>query len=382
MSCSKSEAPAGTASDAARASPAADTSATSASRAMSLRFFVSGHSLTERPFADYLTGIARGFGIDAQWNGQHIAGSTIKLRSRGRTAEPQWSGYRSGENRDGEGLDVIAEFREPRTVVGGPYEALIVTEEHSVLWTLLREDSVRHLRHYHDRFIEGHAEGATFFYEPWIDVDDKSDPSRWIELERASSRVWRCVVERVNVSLAAAGRPDRIASLPAGVALTQLVERAIEGALPGVGGDAAEAVTAIIYDDVHLTPLGSYYQALIAFATITGRPVDGAWAPPELPRAQAEALQGIATQFVARYREELRPIGLEECRSLLRDDYIAKYWSYVRETQWRDELGTPRAYVRYLRWLAESHYRFAGDGHTNPFHHDPETDASYWLPGP
>ena len=53
----------------------------------------------------------------------------------------------------------------PAVVPGKPDDSLLITEQHGLLGTLLWNDTVRYLRHHHDRFIEGNAKGRTWFYE-------------------------------------------------------------------------------------------------------------------------------------------------------------------------------------------------------------------------
>ena len=179
--------------------------------------FISGHSLTDQPMPTFLAQIAGSLGTPMRWNRQYVVGSTLRERTRGMKADAQaWSGYRLGANREGEGMDVVAELRQPRTISGERYDTLLITEQNGLLWSLLNHDSVRYLRHFHERFIDGNPQGQTYFYEPWNSLNSKDDPRRWIAFERAASPVWQCIATRVNISLAAEGRRDRIASMPGG----------------------------------------------------------------------------------------------------------------------------------------------------------------------
>jgi len=157
------------------------------------RVFISGHSLTDQPLPSDLAAIAASLGHPLQWNRQYMVGSSIRARVRGAKAPPGetgWSGYHQGSNRDSENMDVLAELRQPRTVTGGPYDVLLITEEHGLLGTMVWNDTVRYLRHYHDRFIDANPAGRTLFYESWLGLDDKNDPRRWIAYERAASPIW------------------------------------------------------------------------------------------------------------------------------------------------------------------------------------------------
>lgn len=351
------------------------------------RVFISGHSLVDQPLPADLAAIAASLGPPLQWNRQYMVGSSIRARVRGAKAPPGetgWSGYRQGSNREGENLDVLAELRQPRTVSGGPYDVLLITEEHGLLGTLVWNDTVRYLRHYHDRFIAANPAGRTLFYEPWLDLDDKNDPRRWIAYERAASPLWQCLATRINLSLAAQGRSDRIESLPAGLALAGLIERATQG--PGVPGISAAGVRAtvdrLVKDQVHLTRLGSYYAALVSYAVLYGRSPLGAWAPAEVDAQQAHSLQTVAWQIISDYRAHHRALPLASCHQVLTQSFINTYWSYVRDTFWRQELGALHAQARWWRHVLLWQWRLRRDHADNPLHYDPSTDNAYWLPAP
>lgn len=351
----------------------------------SANIFYSGHSLMDRPLPDFVQQIAASLGTSAQWNRQYVVGSSIQRRTQGADpSNPGWRGYTEGYNRDGEGLDVIAELRAPKTIQG-PYDVLVITEEHTMLDTLINADTVRLLRHYHERFIAGNPSGTTFFYEPWFGVDDKSDPRRWISYEQAASPIWQCMATRINVSLQSEGRVDRIVSLPAGAALAALIERAIQShGIPSITQSTVfETVDSIIGDDVHLHPLGVYYMSLVTYSSVFQRSPKGAWHPEVVTPDQARALQDFAWDFVTRYYENYRPLTLEQCRErLLSEEGLAPLWSYIRQAYWRKDVGAAHSYVRYLRRLFTSRRLFSAESAENPFYFDAETDKSYWLAPP
>ena len=329
------------------------------------RVFISGHSLTDLPMPADLAAVAASLGRTHQWNRQYMVGSSVRMRTRGPDAETGWAGYRMGYNRDGEGLDVIAELKQPRTV-DGPYDVLLITEEHGLLGTLVWHDTVRHLRHYHDRFIDGNAQGQTYFYEPWLDVHDKADPQRWIAYEREASPVWQCIVARVNRS-----------------ALASLVEQATRApGVPGISGASVqETVGRLLADNVHLTRLGHYYMALVTYGSVYRRSPAGAWAPDGVTPQQAASLQKAAWEFVSAYAAQHRAPVFERCKEIAQR-FTVPYWSYVRDAYWRRELGSLHAQVRWLKHVALWRWRFSRDSAENPFHFDAETDKAYWFPAP
>lgn len=363
----------------------ATTHDTAAPPPKSANFFISGHSLTDQPLPSNLAAIATSLGTSVQWNRQYIVGSAIRQRTRG-LAEgvAGWSGYRQGDNREGHGLDVVAELRQPRTVSSpARYDVLIITEQNGLLETMMWHDTVRHLRHYHERFIEGNPKGQTFFYEPWVSLDSLDDPRRWTAFERQASQVWQCVTTRINLSLAAEGRADRITSLPSGIALAALVEHATRGAgVAGLsGGTVRETLARLFQDDVHLTPIGSYYMALVSYAAIFQRPPLGAWTPAEVSPELARTLQQFAAEFMAHYRATNRPLDMAQCRALLKESFINDFYAYIRDA-WKLMVGPMRAEGRRLKRLLHWHLRVRRDNDSNPFHFDPSTDRTYWLPDP
>jgi hypothetical protein len=345
--------------------------------------FYSGHSLLDRPLPDFVQDIAASLATSAEWNRQYIVGSSIQRRTRGDDlARPTWQGYREGYNREGEGMDVVAELRTPRTI-DGLYDVLVITEQHTLLDVVLEADSVRSLRHFHEQFIAGNPHGQSFFYEPWFSVADKSEPQRWIAYERSASQIWQCVATRINTSLAAEGRTDRIISLPAGLALAELIERATRTpGLPAISrANVRETVDAIIADDVHLTELGIYFMSLVTYSSVYQRPVAGAWHPDSVTKAEAATLQDFAWRFVSDYYSNYRPLPLERCtEALLSGERLATLWYYVREAQWRKSVGPAHSYVRYLRRLMRSKQILRSESDDNPFYFDPSSDRDYWHP--
>lgn len=347
------------------------------------RVFISGHSLTDNPLPVYLAQVAASLGQPMQWNRQYVVGSSILQRSRGEGQESGWRGYSTGYNRTGEGLDVISELRHPRTTDGQPYDTLLITEQHGVLDSIVFNDTVRYLRHYHERFIEGNVNGQTWFYEPWLGVIDKSDPSRWIAYERAAAPLWQCVLSRINTSLAAEGRPDRIEPLPASAALVSLVERAMRGQVAGlVTPSGGKVLDRIFHDTVHTTPLGAYYLALSSYAAMYHRSPVGAWAPDGMDATLAASLQKLAWEAVAAERAARRPLPLDQCSAYMKR-FSTQYFAHMRDDYWAQQSGNA-AYLTYRRlrheltWRWRLWHQFDDD----PFRYDPGTDRQHWLPAP
>jgi len=340
------------------------------------RVFVSGHSLTDLPMPTYFARVADSLGTPVAWNRQYMVGSAIKHRARGRGNETGWVGYTQGDNRDGSNLDVVDELQR------NPYDVLVITEQHGLIDSLVWHDTVRHLRHYHERFIAGNPNGRTYFYEPWLGIPGKAEVQRWIAYERAASPLWQCMATRINQSLAAEGRRDRIASLPAGLALAQLVERATVGAaLPGISGNStAESLDRLFHDHVHLKPLGVYYVALVVYAFVFERSPVGAWAPEEVSPQQASSLQAVAGEAATRYRTESRRLTPETCSPTLRGQFLGQYLAHMRDDYWAQQnLNSLRRAWRRLRNEWQVRWRL---WRSDPLNWDLVDERSYWFPAP
>lgn len=340
------------------------------------RIFVSGHSLTDQPMPSYLARIAESLGTPMQWNRQYMVGSAIKQRARGRDNETGWAGYSMGDNREGRGMNVVEELRTR------PYDALVITEQHGLIDSLVWHDTVRHLRHYHELLIAGNPRGRTYFYEPWLGIPGKTEVQRWIAYERAASPLWQCVATRINEALATEGRSDRIASLPAALALAELVERATQG--PGIDGVTATSVEGTVdrlFDDnVHLRPLGAYYVALVVYAAVFERSPQGAWAPEGVSPAQATSLQRVAGETIARYRVESRPLAAPACAAALSGTFVGLYFDHMRDDYWAKQQGSALrlAWRRFKHTLKTRWHLWRRD----PLAWDAPGDTGYWYPKP
>lgn len=329
------------------------------------RMFVSGHSLTNEPIPSNVVSIAAGFGFQLAWNRQHLEGSSIKQRSRGSASGDQpWIGFAAGLDRTNRPIDVLAEFRRQQDA---PYDALLITEQHSLLGSLVWNDTPAHLRHFQDRFHAHNPKGVTYFFESWMSLDDKSNPARWVSYERAAAPVWQCIVGQMNEALAAEGRGDRIVSLPVASALAYLIERATQGT--GIEGitltTVRSTVDSLVSDDVHLTPLGNYYISLVTFALIFGHPVQGAWQPTGITAQQAAVLQAVADAFVQLPQAPTK--SLEACRSYVKWSFMWTYLGYTNRTNWRRERGYLGSLYFRTKLVIQWWWLFSSSKPENPF---------------
>jgi hypothetical protein len=239
--------------------------------------------------------------------------------------------------------------------------------------------------------LQGNLIGQTYFYEAWLGINDKHDPRSWIEYERAASPIWQCVATRVNTSLVFEGRTDRIASLPAGLALATLVERAIsKDGVAGISGtNVGETLDRLFSDDVHPTRLGAYYVALVSHAIISEESPIGAWRPADIDAIQAASLQRVAAEFASNYRTTNQPLELAQCSAKIRDSFAEVFWRYRYDSYRRPGDHWIRARLARTKHTVERIWHtynwrrsFDNDTNKNPFHFDPKSDGAYWHLAP
>jgi len=296
------------------------------------RMFLSGHSLTDNPLPDYMLEIAESRGKDFNFNEQIGIGSPMRVRTKGNDWNAAgWPGYSKGKNRDGADMNVIEELKSPETLGPGElYDTLVITERHDILGTIPWEDTFGFLRHYHDRLIDGNAAGHTLFYHSWLSID-KNAPGTWIDHEKNALFAWECVASKVNLTLAAEGRQDRAATLPAGAALVDLVERVLSDEVSGITGTTPQKLSAIFNDDVHMTPLGAYFMALVTYAAVFRDSPVGAAVPNGVSAQVGADLQKIAWDHVSAYYNKPSPgeHTMEECRSFIAQNVCTSFWTLL-----------------------------------------------------
>jgi hypothetical protein len=256
------------------------------------RVFVSGHSLVDLPYPAYLATVATALGEPLAWQRQYMVGSSIKQRS-------------------------------PLILPPGDFNALVITEQHAVLNSLVWEDTHRFLREAHDAFVSRNPDGQTWFFVPWLSLNDPAHPQRWMAYEKAAALVWQCTISRINRELQVDGRVDQIRTIPASLALAYLIETLRQGGRPYV-----------FSDDVHLIPAGKFYLALVTAGFMSGG------LPADLP-ARMGAVDGlapdevqtmvqIAQRYLVAFRDQ-RELSEAGCRQFLADSFIDDYWNYYRD---------------------------------------------------
>ena len=264
------------------------------------RIFISGHSLVDQPFPEQLGQIGAQLGTTLQWERHYLPGSSI--RDRAVLPDPV-----------------------------GSFDTALVTEQHDVLSSIAWNDTLLQLRAWQDRVIAGNPGAATFFYVPWLAIDDKDHPARWVAYERAAFHVWQCIATRTNEDLARSGRADRIATIPANLALAYLAEQLQQGRrMPGMETAGLRAsMDSLFTDDVHLTPLGSYYVAVVSYLGISGL------LPRRLPgTVQERFLADTAISFIESRAGEGRAMRVADCKRYVSDSFLDDYLGYSRRSWW------------------------------------------------
>lgn len=304
-----------------------------------LRIFYSGHSLMDRPLPDHVEALAQAEGREVQWERQYRVGSLLRERTRGLDASSaSWSGWTLGDNRQGSGLDVAAALS-GRIPALPPFDVLVVTERHDILWAMQNESTAGYLRRLHDERVRGRPEGATWFYESWqsMSADRIAD---WARYETAAAIGWQCAAAEVNRSLQAEGRADRVQSLPAARALVRLVERATSPTgWPGVTAATPQATVERLFSDaVHLTDAGMYYMALVTWAFVNGAPATRVDlpVPKGMDPALAAGLRSAAADAHAALRDQtLSEASAEACQARLAE-VCPIVWPYMAQ-RWQSE---------------------------------------------
>ena len=281
-----------------------------------VRAFYSGHSLSDG-VPEAVARIASARGQTLEFEFQTASYSLLRERTKGESASsPTWDGYKTGGNRNGNGLDVVQELASPsRLSAGARYDALVVTERHDLPWTAAREDTATYLADFAKRAWLGNPRTDVFFYHTWLALD-RSDPRPWIQYERRAQRLWECVASRANRDLGDPTNPVRV--LPGGAALAELVELLWEGRVPGiVEASAAARVELLFVDDVHLSALGTYYMGLVHYAILFGQPPIGSVMPAisNETRAFLEKLADQAVTAYARVANAATRRDMEACRT-------------------------------------------------------------------
>lgn len=296
--------------------------------------FISGHSLMDNPYADYLESINTSKGTQYQWNQQIGIGSPIRVRTSGNQLPPNnWLGYHTGKNRDTFDMDVIAELATPATIGSNAlYDALLITERHDILDVIRWEYTNSLLHHYHNRLLDGNIEAETYLYHAWLDIDP-GDPQDWIEFETLMLNAWECVAEKVNLTLQSENKTQAVNVIPAGWALANLLQRILDDEVPGFSGSDAQKVDDLFSDNVHLNETGIYYLAALSYAIVNKRSPEGADIPATIQNSTGVVLQQLAWQYAQQYRSNFRPKSMASCQQIMSEQVCPRYFTFTNRPE-------------------------------------------------
>ena len=336
-----------------------------------IRFFVSGHSLTDNPYANYIAAVLTSKKYTVDWNQQIVIGSPTKVRTMGMDDQGKWGGYSKGKDRHGRSdVRVLEEFA---PAAPKPYTHLILTEGNELLLNLINNDTLRFTRHFHEKLVAHNGAGQTLIFQPWEIVKDSAKPQDWIALEKSASRVWACLANRINLSIEREGRQDRVGVLPAGHALADLLEAAMNKQIaPWSNLTAPQLVKRLFSDNVHITGIGKYYLALVSAAVMTKKDPSGAWAPSFLDKEIASALQNRAWEFVQKNVLGKPLPAMAQCRAHMANMFCKQWNDYAAE---------------YLVRIGQCKSMYSKEVFVNNYNEGPnpfllptkEQDASYWF---
>lgn len=300
----------------------------------SASFFISGHSLIDNPYADYLVQITKSFGIESEYNQQIIIGSPIRVRTRGNNPDSKdFPGYQLGKNREGSGMGILEELKSHSTIQSTQYDYLIITERHDLLSAVMWEGTDKYLQHYRDQFMMDNN-GRVYFFAPWLGIMNRKNVTSWIAYEKNALRAWECVVSKVNHDLVLK-QSSPVYIIPANVALAELVKRLLSDSVVEELGKQSDfdRLALLFSDDVHLTKLGVYYVALVTYALVFESSPENAWFPKEIGGKIAMYLQSVAWEFVSNKATSIIDIDLARCSSLFTESFCNVYWDYIGQSQ-------------------------------------------------
>ena len=235
--------------------------------------------------------------------------SLLRQRTKGEVASAsEWPGYRAGHNREGAGLNVAEELRQPRRLASGDkYDVLVVTERHDLPAIARKERTAFYLTDMAKHLLAGNPDAEVLLYHTWLNLDPDA-PWPWIDYERAVLPMWECVASRANLDLPARGNVPRVRVLPGGGALAELAAALWDGKVPGVAGNSPGARVRLLFsDNVHMSDAGRYFIALVHYAVLFGRNPEGA-RHPDVTRPGDRPLHANARMAVCSSRTASGPM--------------------------------------------------------------------------
>jgi hypothetical protein len=297
-----------------------------------VRAFYSGHSLSEG-VPDIVEQIAGSLGDRLDFETQVLGYSLLRQRTKGEVASAsEWAGYCAGQNRQGAGLNVAEELRQPqRLSPGDKYDVLVVTERHDLPAIARKERTAFYLTDIAKRLLAGNPDAEVLLYHTWLGMDPDA-PWPWIDYERAVLPMWECIASRANLDLPPRGEAPRIRVLPGGDALAELTAALWDGRVPGVAASSPGGRVRLLFsDNVHLSEAGRYFMALVHYAVLFGRSPERAIIPTVLSPETGRYVQTLAWQYVASNGGRANVAvqrDMATCRTLMQKDVCPAYAAF------------------------------------------------------
>lgn len=251
----------------------------------------------------------------------------------------------------------------PAVRTAAALDALLVTERHDLLYTLLFEDTLPSLLAIHARLEPASPNVQLLLYHSWLEIDFDA-PEQFVDYERHALVLWECTVSAFNRERLASKRPANAQVLPAGWALAALVEHVKEGALPELSLDPNAGVRMLFRDNVHPSAVGRYYLGALNYSFLFRKTPEGTPAPPGLRPKLARKLQQFAWQQALAYAPRAKAAGMR--RAELCRDYAAQ----VMTKRFVDHPRDGEATLALRRWKQRYDFRSAfsdPNASNNPF---------------
>lgn len=248
-----------------------------------------GHSLIGPDLPDIVEGGLRQMRQPATVSAQIINGAPLK--------------FNLANSAGAEGVDGTVELAKGET------EVLIVTEAIPLAAQIQWNDTAGQIAAYAALARAANPQARIFVYETWH--SRTSGPGTVVEGDPGAGMLWR---DRLTADLTqwesvvrkgAAMADIPVGLIPGGQAMALLADEVAAGRVPGV-----TSMDTFFSDDIHLSPKGTYYMALVNLAAITGKSPEGL--PAKLTRSWksrdavvaddlARNLQRLAWQAVSTY---------------------------------------------------------------------------------
>jgi hypothetical protein len=324
-----------------------------------VRAFFTGHSHLWDPIIPNIKLIAESRGVPSfTFQYQRLDGSSLATRQGN---APTWSGYSTGSNVSGSGLNVITDART------GLYTDVIITEYANSVEYMAGHDTVRRVRHFYDVFKLANAATRGWFYANWPlgipRTGTNGDVANWVAMCAVQQQIWECVSTRIDDSLNAEGRSDRIRQVPVCGAFGYLVNNATTGTVPGITAGTHALTLQVLFEDAfHCTDVGKYFVACVFNCLLHGTtPANASIPATGVTSEQAANLQAQAWSYCFGYTQ---PTHTTAQRKTIMSSGIPTYCT------WNGD-GNQTAYLSL----------FAENDYDNPVHWQSGSDHT-WLTQP